>query len=191
MQIAIAMANHRRDMCALLKLLSLAVVAEGLTAATGREGSAPERRHHETSASFFGRAAATIQCIAALAASIFARIASRLKLAPFCIGGNSIAVCASLPTSSWTNTKRQNSNWNHVWTTPWVQEPRREFWRAVDCDHVFGLSTRHNDRWPRWGSRSGPKQSNDFESHWFQRVLRILGSTDRHLCQLLHLGIHA
>jgi hypothetical protein len=56
---------------------------------------------------------------------------------------------------------------------------------------VFGLSTRHNDRWPRWGSRSGPKQSNDFESHWFQRVLRILGSTDRHLCQLLHLGIHA
>ena len=33
---------------------------------------------------------------------------SRLKLAPFCMGGNSIAVCASFPTSFWTNWKRQN-----------------------------------------------------------------------------------
>ena len=60
-----------------------------------------------------------------------------------------------------------------------------------DCDHVSGLLTRHHDRWPRWGSRSGPKQSSGFESHWFQRVLRIVGSTDRHLCQLFHPGIHA
>ena len=36
--------------------------------------------------------------IAALAASIFAFTASRLKLAPFCIGGNSIAVIASFST---------------------------------------------------------------------------------------------
>lgn len=34
---------------------------------------------------------------------------SKLKLAPFCIGGNSIAVCASFPTSCCTNWKRQNS----------------------------------------------------------------------------------
>jgi len=28
----------------------------------------------------------------------------------------------------------------------------------VDCDHVSGLLTRRQDRWPRWGSRSSPKQ---------------------------------
>ena len=28
----------------------------------------------------------------------------------------------------------------------------------VDCDHVSGLLTRRHDRWPRWGSRSSPKQ---------------------------------
>jgi hypothetical protein len=43
---------------------------------------------------------------------------------------------------------------------------------AVMCP---ALSMRHIGRWPRWGSRSGPKQSSDFESHWFQRVLRIVG----------------
>ena len=37
--------------------------------------------------------------IAVLAASIFAFTASRLKLAPFCIGGNAIAVMASFSTS--------------------------------------------------------------------------------------------
>src|SRR6266702_3035448 len=47
--------------------------------------------------------------IAARTASIFAFTASRLKLAPFCIGGNSMAIMASLATSSWTKTKRQNS----------------------------------------------------------------------------------
>src|SRR6476620_11308082 len=51
--------------------------------------------------------------IAALAASIFAFTASRLKLAPFCIGGNSMAVMASFATSCCTNTKRQNSYLNH------------------------------------------------------------------------------
>src|SRR4051812_24883845 len=50
--------------------------------------------------------------IAAWAAAIFAFTASRLKLAPFCIGGNSIAVLASFSTSCWTNTKRQNSYLN-------------------------------------------------------------------------------
>ena len=37
--------------------------------------------------------------VAARAAWIFAFTASRLKLAPFCIGGNSIAVMASFSTS--------------------------------------------------------------------------------------------
>src|SRR6516165_130272 len=45
-----------------------------------------------------------------MAFSICSLTASRLKLAPFCIGGNSIAVWASLPTSCCTSTKRQNSN---------------------------------------------------------------------------------
>jgi len=57
--------------------------------------------------------------------------------------------------------------------------------------YVFGLLTLHNDRWPRWGSRSGPKQSSNLKSHWFQRDLRIVGSTDRHLSQIFHPGIHA
>ena len=52
------------------------------------------------------------RAIAALAASIFAFTASRLKLAPFCIGGNSTAVMASFSTCCWTNTKRQNSYLN-------------------------------------------------------------------------------
>lgn len=50
--------------------------------------------------------------IADLAASILALTASRLKLAPFCMGGNSMAVMASLATCCWTKTKRQNSYWN-------------------------------------------------------------------------------
>src|ERR1700730_3271959 len=50
--------------------------------------------------------------IDAWAAAIFAFTASRLKLAPFCIGGNSIAVMASFSTVCWTNTKRQNSYLN-------------------------------------------------------------------------------
>jgi hypothetical protein len=58
---------------------------------------------------------------------------------------------------------------------------------AIMCP---ALLVRRHGRRPRWGSRSGPKQSSDFESHWFQRGLRIAGSTERHLCQLLHPGIH-
>src|SRR6266576_2568002 len=50
--------------------------------------------------------------IAAWAAAIFAFTASRLKLAPLCIGGNSIAVMASFSTCCCTNTKRQNSYLN-------------------------------------------------------------------------------
>src|SRR5215831_4661226 len=45
-----------------------------------------------------------------MAFSICSLTASRLKLAPFCIGGKSIAVWASLATSCCTSTKRQNSN---------------------------------------------------------------------------------
>src|SRR6267154_6198657 len=44
-----------------------------------------------------------------MACAIFSFTASRLKLAPFCIGGYSRAVMASFATSCWTNTKRQNS----------------------------------------------------------------------------------
>ena len=37
----------------------------------------------------------------------------------------------------------------------------------VDCDHVFGLLTRHHDRWPRWNPRSGPKQSSGLRATGF------------------------
>src|SRR5207237_7930782 len=46
--------------------------------------------------------------------AISAFTASRLKLAPFCIGGYSRKVWSSLPITCWTKTKRQNSYWNHV-----------------------------------------------------------------------------
>jgi len=45
---------------------------------------------------------------AAIAFSICSLTASRLKLAPFCMGGNSIAVWPSFATSCCTNTPRQN-----------------------------------------------------------------------------------
>ena len=45
----------------------------------------------------------------AIAASIWAFTAAMLKLAPFCMGGKSMKLWAALPTSCWTNTKRQNS----------------------------------------------------------------------------------
>jgi len=51
---------------------------------------------------------------AAIAFWIDALTASRLKLAPGCMGGKSIAVCATFATSCWTNTKRQNSNANQL-----------------------------------------------------------------------------
>jgi hypothetical protein len=60
---------------------------------------------------------------------------------------------------------------------------------AIMCP---ALLMRDNDRWPSWGSRPGPKQSTGFESHWWQRVLRIVGSTtDRPLVQLSHPGTDA
>src|ERR1700730_7497108 len=40
--------------------------------------------------------------------AISALTASRLKLAPLCIGGKSRKVWSSLPITCWTNTKRQN-----------------------------------------------------------------------------------
>jgi hypothetical protein len=49
--------------------------------------------------------------------------------------------------------------------------------------------TRRHDRWPRWGPRSNPKQRRGFESHGTERVLWIVGSTDRHLVQLSYPGI--
>src|SRR6266702_427292 len=58
--------------------------------------------------------------IAFLAAAIFSFTASRLKLAPFCIGGNSIAVIASFSTTSWTSTKRQNS---YLYHSQYCSEP--------------------------------------------------------------------
>src|SRR5208283_1529582 len=61
----------------------------------------------------------------------------------------------------------------------------------VDCDHVFGLSTRCHDRWPRWGPRSSAKHGCGFASRCNKRVLWIVGSTDRHLIQLFHPGINA
>ena len=51
---------------------------------------------------------------AARAFSICALTASRLKLAPGCMGGNSIAVCATFATSFCTNWKRQNSYTNQL-----------------------------------------------------------------------------
>src|SRR6476661_3958834 len=54
----------------------------------------------------------TYLAIAALAASIFSFTASRLKLAPFCMGGNSMAVMASFSNCCSTNTKRQNAYLN-------------------------------------------------------------------------------
>src|SRR5262245_2580002 len=49
-----------------------------------------------------------------MAFSICSLTASRLKLAPFCMGGNSIAVWATLATSCCTNWKRQNWQTNQL-----------------------------------------------------------------------------
>jgi len=46
-------------------------------------------------------------------------------------------------------------------------------------------------RWPRWSPRSSPKRFCGFESRPDNRVLWIIGSTDRHLIQLFHPGINA
>jgi hypothetical protein len=59
---------------------------------------------------------------------------------------------------------------------------------AIMCP---AFSTRRHVRWPRWGPRSTPKQRCGFESRGTERVLWIVGSTDRHLIQLFHPGINA
>ena len=51
---------------------------------------------------------------------------------------------------------------------------------------MSGLLTRRHVRWPRWGPRPSPKQFCGFESRHANRVLWIIGSTDRHLIQLFH-----
>jgi hypothetical protein len=44
---------------------------------------------------------------------------------------------------------------------------------------------------PGWVPRSSPKKSGGFESWDSERVLWIVGSTDRHLIQLFHPGTYA
>src|SRR3954466_4988047 len=56
---------------------------------------------------------------------------------------------------------------------------------------VRPLSTRRHVRWPRWGPRSSPKQRSDLAGRDTERVLWIVGSTDRHLIQLFHPGTNA
>ena len=72
-----------------------------------------------------------------------------------------------------------------------ARAPTRNSDGRVDCEHVSGLLTRHHVRWPRWGPRSSPKQFCGFESRHANRVLWIIGSTDRHLIELLHPGNNA
>jgi hypothetical protein len=59
---------------------------------------------------------------------------------------------------------------------------------AIMCP---ALSTRHDDRWPRWVPRSRPKHFGGFESLYTKRIFWIVGSTDRHLILLFHPGINA
>jgi transposase InsO family protein len=70
-----------------------------------------------------------------MAFAICALTASRLKLAPGCIGGNSIALFAASPTTRCTFTKRQNSNANQCLNEHWfltMAHARRaiEIWRV-------------------------------------------------------------
>jgi hypothetical protein len=57
-----------------------------------------DRRHLDEGSHYARHLIIAYLVIAPLAASIFAFTASRLKLAPFCIGGNSMAVMASFST---------------------------------------------------------------------------------------------
>ena len=79
----------------------------------------------------------------------------------------------------------------HVWTAPWMQGFKENADGRVGCEHVSGLLTRRHARWPRWGPRPSPKQFCGFESRHANRVLWIIGSTDRHLIQLLNPGNNA
>jgi hypothetical protein len=73
----------------------------------------------------------------------------------------------------------------HVWTARLRQEVLSELCVRIESSHVSGLLARLFGRWPRWVSRSGPQQRGGFASHCMGRVFRIVGSTDRHLTQLL------
>src|ERR1019366_72780 len=79
----------------------------------------------------------------------------------------------------------------HVWTAPRSKRFVENSDGRIDCEHVCGLSTRHHVRCPGWNPRSSPKQFRGFESRHANRVLWIIGSTDRHLIQLFHPGINA
>jgi hypothetical protein len=63
---------------------------------------------------------------------------------------------------------------------------KEKSYERVDCDHVTGVLTRRHDRWPGCGPRFRPKRSGDFERPDSERVVWIVGSTDRHLIQLFH-----
>src|SRR6266700_5551777 len=84
----------------------VASLAGGMRECSKRASHTRAVRHDDHQSTFY-------LAIDAWAAAIFAFTASRLKLAPLCIGGNSIAVMASFSTSCCTNTKRQNSYLNH------------------------------------------------------------------------------
>src|SRR5260370_41033920 len=83
--------------------------SEGGVGKNGGAAWAPPRRK-DHSGYWTGPLLAASACFILVAISAFT--ASRLKLAPFCIGGNSRKVWSSLPTTCWTNTKRQNWNLN-------------------------------------------------------------------------------
>ena len=67
---------------------------------------------------------------------------------------------------------------------PWFKSRGEKNDLRIDCDHVYGLSARCDDRWPRWVPRSSPKQRVDLEGRCYNRVFWILGSSDRHLEEL-------
>ena len=80
---------------------------------------------------------------------------------------------------------------NHVWTAPWVQEPRRDFDGRFDCGHVSGLKcgaiTAGPDgvRGPVPNSRATSRATgcDGFSGSSVRPI--------RHLCQLFHPGIDA
>jgi hypothetical protein len=75
-----------------------------------------------------------------------------LKLAPFCIGGNSTAAMASFSTWSWMNTKRQNSylNQSKYCCVPWpMVENYQVGFRGLRAPHCGGarITRKHPNYW--------------------------------------------